>query len=648
MKKLLISLSVLLLFTTAYAQAPALIYSQEAETLFQRALARYIQNDPETAKLSFLELIEQHPPNQRTSAARLMLSKSHYKLKEYSLSIATAVELQLHFPYSRYLSETDLIIGDCYFHQNQVYSAATQYARVLTSRANIRSKSRAADRLGQLAGSDRLTDRDAENLRMDFGQAIINEALAFGQARWPIKLGDLETGNKRLAIFLERFPNGQLAALVRKTLMPDRSRQQIASRPEPSSPSASTPRTDETPELGPIREPENARYKIGVIAPLGIAPGEDLRDGILLARELNPLTSRDQVGLIFEDSEGDPIRAVRAAQRLIKEHDVLAIIGALSSAETTPLAAMLSAQDVPLIAPTASNDGIASLSPYVFQVNATPGAQGRRIAEHAVRKQGLRMLATLASRDTYGRRIAREFTAKAEELGAEVLIQEWYESGTTDYRRQFERIRSAGLALDPPDDLAVQIDSLILKGIHVNPPPPVEVDPDTVQPEIVETLDGILIAGDDTDILLIAPQFHSALVPAQVLGSDGWNHTEVARDGGNYVDGAIFVAKYYGQSQLESVQDFVNAYRSRFSKDQNIVAALGYDAMLAVLKSINAGGTTRERLRERLETLTDVPGATGRISFGKGDRENGWMYLLTIHKGKIEPLASDEGEAEIE
>ncbi|MGA1197748.1 MAG: ABC transporter substrate-binding protein, partial [Candidatus Latescibacterota bacterium] len=384
---------------------------------------------------------------------------------------------------------------------------------------------------------------------------------------------------------------------------------------------------------------ENARYKIGVIAPLGTPIGEDLRDGILLARELNPLKSNDQIGLVFEDSEGDPIRAVRAAQRLIEQHNVIAIIGALTSAETTPLAAYLSGQSVPLIAPTASDDGIASLSPYVFQMNATPGAQGRRIAEYAVRRQGLRMLATLSSRDTYGRRIATEFTAKAEELGAEVLIQEWYESGPTDYRRQFERIRSAGQALTPPEDLAVEISSLILNGIQVTPPPPVPVDPDTVQPKIVETLDGILIAGDDTDLLLIAPQFHSALIPAQLLGSDGWNHTEVARDGGNYVDGAVFVSKYFPQSSLHSVQDFINAYRSRFGKEQNIVAALGYDAMLATLKALDAGGSDRQKLRDQLENLTEIPSATGRVSFSKGDRENAWMYLLTIHNKRIEPLS---------
>jgi branched-chain amino acid transport system substrate-binding protein len=615
-----------------YAQTAELTYSQEAETLFQRSLARYIQGKHEEAKLNLQELLEQHPSNQRTSAARLMLAKTHYQLKEYSLAIASAVELQLNFPYSRYLAESDLLIGDCYFHQGQVYSAATQYSRVLTSRTEVRTKARAADRLGQMAGANRLSNRDVERLQSDFGRAIIDEAVAFGKARWPLKLGEPNTSQKHLALFLERYPNSQLAPLAQQTLMPTHRPTLASDTTKPDGEGTDTS----------IQEPENARYKIGIIAPIGTPVGEDLRDGILLARELNPLKTNDQVSLVFEDSEGDPIRAVRAAQRLIEQHNVIAIIGALTSAETTPLAAYLSGQAVPLIAPTASDDGIASLSPYIFQVNATPGAQGRRIAEYAVRRQGLRMLATLASRDTYGRRIAHEFTSKAEELGAEVLIQEWYESGTTDYRRQFERIRSAGQALAPPEDLAAEIEGLMLKGIQVNPPPPVPVDPDTVQPKVVDTLDGILIAGDDSDILLIAPQFHSALIPAQVLGSDGWNHAEVARDGGNYVDGAVFVSKYFSQSSLHSVQDFTNAYRSRFGKEQNIVAALGYDAMLAALKGIDAGGNDRMKLRDQLERLTEIPSATGRVSFSKGDRENAWMYLLTIHDKRIQLLTNEQ------
>ena len=610
MKKIT-TLLLLLLFS---AQISGEIFSQKAETLFQRALAHYNQGKLSDARDGFIELVEQHPPNQRTSAARFMLAKSHYKLKAYDLALSAAVTLQRHYPRSRYISETDLIIGDCYFHQRQIYNAATQYARVLTSRADIRTKARAADRLGQLSGGEKLTDSQVENLKTDFNRALIDEAIAFGKAHWHIKLGDLETGNKYLTIFLDHHPNGQFAALARQTLIPKRPSSPV---PNPQPPA-----------------PQTARYKIGVIAPLGTPNGEDLRNGITLARDRNPLA---QVELIFEDSEGDPIRAARAARHLVEEREVLAIIGALTSAETTPIATMLGAQKVPLVAPTASDDGIASLSPYVFQVNATPGAQGRHIAEHAVNKQGLRTLASLASRDHYGRRIAREFATLAEDLGAEVLIQEWYEPGTTDYRRQFERIRSVGLALQAPDDLASEIDSLILGNIHIAPPPPVIVDPDTVQLEVVEALDGILIAGGAEDILLIAPQFHSALVTAQVLGSDGWNHDEVARDGGNYVDGAVFVAKYYDQSNLESVQNFVNAYRSRYGKEQNIVAALGYDAMLSILHAINAGGTTRDRLREHLETLTDVPGATGQISFGRAHRENAWMYMLTIRNGRIEP-----------
>ena len=607
-------ITTLLLLFLFSAQISGEIFSQTAETLFQRALAHYNQGKLSDARDGFTELVEQHPANQRTSAARFMLAKSHYKLKAYDLALSAAVTLQRHYPRSRYISETDLIIGDCYFHQHQIYNAATQYARVLTSRADIRTKARAADRLGQLSGGEKLTDGEVENLKTDFNRAIIDEAIAFGKAHWHIKLGDLETGNKHLTLFLDHHPNGQFAALARQILIPKRPSSPV---PTPQSPA-----------------PQTARYKIGVIAPLGTPNGEDLRNGITLARDRNPLA---QIELIFEDSEGDPIRAARAARHLVEEREVLAIIGALTSAETTPIATMLGAQKVPLVAPTASDDGIASLSPYIFQVNATPGAQGRHIAEHAVNKQGLRTLASLASRDHYGRRIAREFATRAEDLGAEVLIQEWYEPGTTDYRRQFERIRSVGLALQAPDDLASEIDSLILGNIHIAPPPPVIVDPDTVQLEVVEALDGILIAGGAEDILLIAPQFHSALVTAQVLGSDGWNHDEVARDGGNYVDGAVFVAKYYDQSNLESVQNFVNAYRSRYGKEQNIVAALGYDAMLSILHAINAGGTTRDRLRDHLETLTDVPGATGQISFGRAYRENAWMYMLTIRNGRIEP-----------
>jgi len=43
-------------------------------------------------------------------------------------------------------------------------------------------------------------------------------------------------------------------------------------------------------------------------------------------------------------------------------------------------------------------------------------------------------------------------------------------------------------------------------------------------------------------------------------------------------------------------------------------------------------------LQEQLENLGSIPGATGRVSFSKGNRENAWMYLLSIRRGKILPL----------
>ena len=618
---------------TAFAQQDraALTYNAEAQALFQRAQTRYIRGNFLEARQAYQALIDQYPPNQCTSAARLMLAKSHYKLQEFNLATAAAYELYEHFPYSRYLPEADLIIGDCYFHQAQVYSAAAQYARILTTKADVRLKTKAADRLGQMAGAKRLTDRDVERLKTDFGRAIIEEAVDFGLARWPQKLGRPEESLQKLDIFLERHPNGLFGPRVRKTLVAQR-------RPKVAAVATKAP--TEAPPLD--EEPLHARYKIGVIAPMDTNLGLDLRDGILLARETSPLSSGEQVGLIVEDSEGDVIRADEAARRLIDQHEVIAIIGALTSQVTKPLAILARERHVSLIAPTASEDGISSISPYVFQMNATPGSQGRRIADHAVRRLGLRTLATLATRDTYGERITKEFTARAEELGAEVIVQEGYEPETTDYRGQFERIRQAGLALEIPDALSQEVDSLILGGIRVAPPPPIPVDPDTVQAEPVETLDGLFIAGEKDDVLLITPQVAFHRIQAQLLGGSGWNAPEVADDGGKYVEGAVFVAKYYDQVDIPSVRDFVNGFRTRFGRDQSIVSALGYDAMLAVLAALEAGGTTRETLREELEAVSGLPGATGRVSFGKGDRENAWMYLLTIRRGKVVPLVDED------
>ena len=605
------------------------IYNRQAESVFQRALAGYINHNYAEARLAFREVIDRFPTNQRTSASRLMLAKTHYKLKEYSPAIAAAVELYEFFPYSRYLSEADLVIGDCYFHQKQVYGASAQYARILTGKSSVHLKARAADRLGQMAGTGTLSGRDIQRLKADFGRSTIEEAVAFGKARWPLNLGRREEGFKKLSLFLERHPNGLLAPVVRRTLLPS-TRRKVA-QPKKSE--------TKTPEM--LQEPIHARYKVGVIAPLESSSGKALRDGILLAREQYPLSSGEQVGLVFGDSKGDPIEAFKEAKRIIDQHDVIAIVGALTSMETTTLAGIVSTLEVPLIAPTASDDGIASLSPYVFQINATPGAQGRRLADYGVRKLGLQYLATLASRDPYGTRIVKEFTARAEELGAEVVVQEWYAPGTKDYQGQFRRMRNAGLALQMPKTFADEVNELLLGDIQLNPPPPVPVDPDTVELEPVETIDGLLVAGGQDDILLIAPQVAFHRINAQLLGSDEWNHEEVARDGGSYVDGTVFVAKYYDKSDLSSVRDFVDSFRTRFGRDQTIAAALGYDAMLAVLSAMEEGGTTRERLRGHLETLSGVSGATGRIAFSRGNRENAGMYILTIRRRKIVPLSDD-------
>ena len=65
-----------------------------------------------------------------------------------------------------------------------------------------------------------LTVQDVGRLKEHFGQSIIDEAVAFGKARWPLKLGRREESLKKLSLFLERHPNGLLAPEARRALVP--------------------------------------------------------------------------------------------------------------------------------------------------------------------------------------------------------------------------------------------------------------------------------------------------------------------------------------------------------------------------------------------------------------------------------------------
>ncbi len=593
----------------------SLVFNPKAESGFIKALDRYQKTEFVEARLEFRVLTDLRPTHQRSSASALMLAKSNYKLQEYNLAVASVAELFDAFPNSRYLPEGDLVIGDCRFRQGDVEGAADIYIKVIKGGHDVRLRARAADRLSELVGAKRLSAERINRLKQEITPIPYDEVIQFGQIRWAFRLGWIDGGETMARAFTKKYPYSSFTAQVASL---------IRTPPMPPSSTASPP--------GKVK----GKAKVAVICPMLRAQGRELRDGILLAKEtFSP--SCGSLELVFEDSKDDPITSIKRVQKLARDPNIVAIVGDLTSHATVPAAGVANAAKIPLVTPTASEDGIASIGAYIFQLNSTPGMQGRRIADSAHRI-GIKTFVILSSLDTYGRHMAEAFSNRVRSLGGEIIAHERYSPGTVDFRNQILRIREVGEALMEPEEEVEPVVEL---------PDSIVEEPDTLR--TITSIEGLLVATQsDEEVILIYSQIIWHRIETQMLGGDGWNSPRVSREIGSVVKEPLFVSKYFEDSADFQAESFRGAFRKRFGRAPNVISALGYDAMTCILKAMEGGQTTRETIRAKLSGGLDFEGATGRVLFAPGKRKNSGMYILTIEDGMILPEIISEAVEDTE
>ncbi|MFQ6092984.1 MAG: ABC transporter substrate-binding protein [bacterium] len=381
-----------------------------------------------------------------------------------------------------------------------------------------------------------------------------------------------------------------------------------------------------------LMEAELTQFRVGVISPLTgdfSDAGQEMVRGIELASTLSGL---GRVELLLEDSGGDPLRAVKAAQELTGQESVVVIVGPVRSEPTVGAAAVADCEEVVLITPTATETGIAAIGPYIFQINVTPQTQGAAVAEYAIDRLGLRRFAVLAVSDSYGKDLAGGFVSKVEQLGGTILSQEWYYEGTADFSPQLTHIRDAGLAFEQADSLAWEWKLFGLKTSGL-----IDTTAEDLFPP-VDSIDGLFLAAYGEDIALIAPQVAFQKINTQLLGGNSWNSEEVFVGGVRYVEGAIFAADFFAGNRSAQYLQFLDGYRQRYGQSPSKVAALSYDAMKLLLEIFGKGVRSSKEIRDRLAETRNFQGASGTISFLPGERANSHVFFLTIRNGEIVEL----------
>jgi branched-chain amino acid transport system substrate-binding protein len=308
--------------------------------------------------------------------------------------------------------------------------------------------------------------------------------------------------------------------------------------------------------------------------------GLDTRDGVALAlEEANAAGGVDGRKLVLRayDAQSKPEEAANAAMRLVMQDRVALVIGENASSNTLAMAPAVVRAEVPLISPSATNPRVTSEGGrYVFRVCFVDTFQGKAMAEFARRTLKLGRIALLTDlKSDYSIGLSEVFRLRFRELGGEVVAEQSYAKGDTDFRALLTRVKA-------------------------------------------QHPDGIFIPGYYSDAGPLARQARELGIAAVLLGADGWDSGgRLAELGGPAVEGAYYSTHFSADNPSRAVQGFLERYRARYGKLPDALGALGYDAAQVGIQGLRrAAGPGGAALREAIAATRDYDGVTGRISLG--------------------------------
>jgi len=197
------------------------------------------------------------------------------------------------------------------------------------------------------------------------------------------------------------------------------------------------------PRLGKAADP----IKVGTLLDLTgalEAYGKPIQNGAILATEQinaagGPLGRK--IELVHRDSQTDPTAGIDAAKKLVELDKVVAIVGALSSGVTIPVATSVTIPSgIVQISPASTSPQITALqdNDFLFRTCPSDALQGK-VSGRLAKALGLQTVATIYVNNPYGSGLSKTFSQALSERGGKVVATVAYEEGRPSYRGELEQ-----------------------------------------------------------------------------------------------------------------------------------------------------------------------------------------------------------------
>ena len=351
--------------------------------------------------------------------------------------------------------------------------------------------------------------------------------------------------------------------------------------------------------------------------------------GVILAHEKAGLQGK--VNLRVADTRADAAQALLRTQQAVNQDSVVAVIGPIMSAPAATVAAWLGSnfQNIPMLTPTATDDGIAKMGPNIFQVNITMDNLAKSIADFATKCLSIREFAVLSPLGGYGASMSQSFTQAVERRGGSVVAFRNYEEGRPDYKTEFSLLRDVRFKqLNRRQNIArgaADLDAVNAKERRA------------YMQDSTFNIPGIFIpATNPGDAGLMAGQVAFNKISGVLLGASGWYGRELLIQGKRQVDSSYFsVPAMDMDGNNENLKKFVGEFKERWGDEpgEDKVSGLSYDAANIVFSSL---AKKPNSLTNAINNTANFPSVYGEIKFKRGVNTN--AKIVTVNKGKFETV----------
>ena len=349
-------------------------------------------------------------------------------------------------------------------------------------------------------------------------------------------------------------------------------------------------------EKGEDKAAEGEVIRIGAIAPVTgdrAEAGQSVwRSFQLAAEDINAKggVMGRPIEIVLEDSKGDAKEAVELTKKLADDESICAVVGPMASSEAIACAPVFDEYGLVELAPVASNNQYATMSPYSFTLAGRQSAEMPYFVEKCLKDYcNAKSIGVIWINDDWGVSSIESMKSSCDKLGIEVTAAESFNAGEKDFTAVLTKIRQTN-------------------------------------PEV------LVLATQAAEGALILNQVKAMGWEIPTVGVGAMYSDQVILLAGEMAEGLVVPSCVFLSEEDEQAWDYATRFYEQAQFYPTTHGPLSYDSVIVLCAAIDyAQSTDRTAIRDALMELKGVQGLAGTYEFTEdGDIIRAYRVLKVV------------------